>query len=259
MKVEIKGPIIDSDDQWIYDWFGYEATSPKKINDSISKSENNEELEVEINSGGGSVFAGSEIYTALKSYSGNVITKIVGIAASAASVVAMSGNKVLISPTAQMMIHNVSGSSQGDYNAMEKSSEILKNANQTIANAYVLKTGLKNEDLLDMMNSEKWLTPQEALGKGFVDEIMFANSIQLTNSVDKSGLLPREVINKMKNELKSGKLKNDLTDEAEEEKPKPSENEEQNNDDEANKANKAILAEANALHEIFLYNNYERK
>lgn len=251
MKVEIKGPIIDNDDQWIYDWFGYEATSPKKINDLISKTENNEDLEVEINSGGGSVFAGSEIYTNLESYAGNVTTKIVGIAASAASVVAMAGDKVLISPTAQMMIHNVSGSSQGDYNAMEKSAEILKNANQTIANAYALKTGLKNEDLLSMMDEEKWLTPQEALEKGFVDEIMFTDSIKLTNSIDKSGLLPRQVINKMKNELKSGKFKDHIKKE-EEEKPKSLKNEEKDNVDEANRV---ILAEANALHEMFIYNS----
>lgn len=252
MKIGIKGPIIDSDEQWIYDWFGYEATSPQKINNLISQAENNEDLEVEINSGGGSVFAGSEIYTALKSYTGNVITKIVGIAASAASVAAMAGDKVLISPTAQMMIHNVSGSSQGDYNAMEKSAEILKNANQTIANAYALKTGLKNEELLSMMNSEKWFPPQEALEKGFVDEIMFTNSIQLTNSVGSNGMLPKEVINKMKNELKGDKLKDDLKDEGKKEEVKPSENKDEVKADEANKA---ILAEANALHEMFIYNS----
>lgn len=99
-KVSVKGAIISNDDQWIYDWFEIEATSPKSIGNAIQEA-NGDEVEVEINSGGGDVFAGSEIYTALKAYSGNVTTKIVGLAASAASVIAMAGNKVLMSPTSQ--------------------------------------------------------------------------------------------------------------------------------------------------------------
>jgi ATP-dependent Clp protease, protease subunit len=200
MKISVKGPIIDSDDQWIYDWFGVEATSPKKVIDLISQAKNNEDLEVEINSGGGSVFAGSEIYTALKSYSGKVITKVVGLAASAASVVTMAGDIVKITPTGQVMIHNASGGFGGDYRAMEKGAEILKNVNATISNAYRLKTGLSNEELLEMMNKETWLTPQQALEKKFVDEIMFTNDVKLVASFN-NGMLPQEVINKMKMEL----------------------------------------------------------
>lgn len=200
MKISIKGPIIDSDDQWIYDWFGVEATSPKKVNDLIKEAKNNEDLEVEINSGGGSVFAGSEIYTALKSYGGKVITKVVGLAASAASVITMAGDNILISPTGQIMIHNASGGFGGDYRDMEKGAEILKNVNATISNAYRLKTGLSNEELLEMMNKETWLTPQQALEKKFVDEIMFTNDIKLVASIN-NGMLPLEVINKMKMEL----------------------------------------------------------
>lgn len=201
MKISVKGPIIDSDDQWIYDWFGVEATSPQKVNDLINQA-NNEDLEVEINSGGGSVFAGSEIYTSLKSYSGKVTTKVVGLAASAASVIAMAGDKIEISPTGQLMIHNASGGFGGDYRDMEKGAEILKNVNATISNAYRLKTGLSNEELLEMMNKETWLTPQQALEKKFVDEIMFTNDIKLIASIN-NGMLPQEVINKMKMELKN--------------------------------------------------------
>lgn len=205
MKISVKGPIIDSDDQWIYDWFEVEATSPKKVIDLINQSENNEDLEVEINSGGGSVFAGSEIYTALKSYEGRVITKIVGLAASAASVIAMAGDNILISPTGQIMIHNASGGFGGDYRDMEKGAEILKNVNATISNAYRIKTGLSNEELLEMMNRETWLTPQQALEKKFVDEIMFTNNIKLVASIN-NGMLPQEVINKMKMELKNKEI-----------------------------------------------------
>lgn len=205
MKISIKGPIIDSDDQWIYDWFGVEATSPKKMSDLINQAKNNEDLEIEINSGGGSVFAGSEIYTALKSYSGKVTTKIVGLAASAASVIAMGADTVLITPTGQIMIHNASGGFGGDYRDMEKGAEILKNVNATISNAYRLKTGLSNEELLEMMNKETWLTPQQALEKKFVDEIMFTNDIKLVASIN-NGMLPPEVINKMKMELKNKEI-----------------------------------------------------
>lgn len=207
-KVSVKGAIISSGDQWIYDWFGMDATSPKSVNDAIVEA-NGEDLEVEINSGGGDVFAGSEIYTTLKSYSGNVTTKIVGLAASAASVIAMAGNNILMSPTGQMMIHNVSTRSSGDYRDMQHTADVLKNANTTIANAYRLKTGMSEADLLNMMNQETWLTPQQALENKFIDEIMFSNGqVDLVASIQ-SNLLPIEVIEKMRNsKMQSNPLSN---------------------------------------------------
>lgn len=201
-KVNIKGPIVSSDEQWIYDWFGIESTSPKSVNKEIADA-NGEDLEVEINSGGGSVFAGSEIYTALKSYAGNVTIKIVGLAASAASVIAMAGKRVLISPTAQMMMHNVSSRQSGDYRDMAHMSEVLKNANTTIANAYMLKSGMSKEELLAMMDKETWLTPQQALDHKLVDEIMFENQVRLVASFNNSQLLPQEVIEKVRNTVKN--------------------------------------------------------
>jgi len=201
MKVKIKGPIISNSDAWIYEYFGIEATSPSMVDKVIEKA-NGEDLEVEINSGGGSVFAGSEIYTALKSYKGNVTVKIVGLAASAASVIAMAGKKVTMSPTAQMMIHNVSSRAEGDYREMEHTAEILKNANNTIANAYRLKTGKEQDELLSLMNKETWMTAQKAKELGFIDEVMFED-IQLAASTSYSGLLPPEVINKMRNTVKN--------------------------------------------------------
>ena len=201
MKVNIKGPIVGNSDAWIYEWFGIEATSPSMVDKAIEKA-NGEDLEVEINSGGGSVFAGSEIYTALKSYPGNVTVKIVGLAASAASVIAMAGKKVLMSPTAQMMIHNVSSCAEGDYREMEHTAEILKSANDTIANAYRLKTGKTQEELLALMDKETWMTAQKAKEHGFIDEIMFED-LQLAASTSYSGLLPQEVINKIRNTIKS--------------------------------------------------------
>lgn len=214
MKIDVKGAIIDNDDQWIYDWFEIEATSPKKVSDLIKQTENNEDLEVEINSGGGSVFAGSEIYTTLKSYKGNVTTKIVGLAASAASVVAMAGDRILITPTGQIMIHNASGAFGGDYRDMEKGAEILKNVNAAISNAYRIKTGLSNEELLNMMNKETWLTAQQALDNKFVDEIMFTDDIKLVASIN-NGMLPKEVIEKMRNNLNKQKMNEKIKNEKE--------------------------------------------
>lgn len=201
-KVNVKGPIISSDEAWIYDWFGIENTSPKSVNKAIEEA-NGDELEVEVNSGGGSVFAGSEIYTALKSYQGNVTVKIVGLAASAASVIAMAGKKIVMSPTAQMMIHNVSSRASGDYRDMEHTAEILRNANETIANAYRIKSGMNQEELLSMMNKETWMTAGEAKDYGLIDEVMFENQTQFIASTSYSGLLPLEVINKMRNKLQN--------------------------------------------------------
>lgn len=204
MKIDIKGVIINSDDQWIYDWFGIEATSPKKVSDLLKQAVNGEELEVEINSGGGSVFAGSEIYTTLKDYKGNVTVKIVGVAASAASVIAMCGDEILISPTGQIMIHNASCKVIGDHRDMQHGADFLKGINETISNAYALKTGLSNEELLELMDKETWLTPQQSLEKGFVDKIMFTENIRVTNSIGNL-LLPEEVINKMRSEIMNKK------------------------------------------------------
>lgn len=200
MKIDIKGPIVSNNDQWIYDWFGIEAVSPKKVLDQISKA-NNEDLEIYINSPGGSVRDASEIYTALKEYPGNVTGKIVGFAASAASFAAMGCNILMMAPTAQMMIHNAQNIAQGDYRDMDHNSNFLKNVNQTIANAYNLKSGKSYEELLSMMDNETWLTPQQALEHNLIDEIMFVGQeTEIVASLG-PGMLPKEVIEKVRNEI----------------------------------------------------------
>ena len=114
----------------------------------------------------------------------------------------MAGNKILMSPTAQMMIHNASASVGGDYRNMEHGAEVLKNINSTIANAYKLKTGMNHETLLDLMDKETWLTPQQALEKQFIDEVMFENEEFKATASFSNTLLPQEVINKIRNKLK---------------------------------------------------------
>jgi ATP-dependent Clp protease, protease subunit len=205
MLINIKGVIVNNDDKWIYDWFEMDAVSPKDVVNEIKKA-NGEGLEVEINSGGGDVYAGSEIYTALKSYKGNVVVKIVGVAASAASVIAMAGKKIIMSPTSQIMIHNVWSYAAGDYRTFEHEAEVLKGHNQGIANAYMLKTGMSQKELLGLMNNETYFNAQKALEYKFVDEIMFNEQNKLVASI-KSATIPQEIIEKMRNHLKNEELK----------------------------------------------------
>ncbi|WP_243646789.1 head maturation protease, ClpP-related [Melghiribacillus thermohalophilus] len=197
----MKGTIVSNDMKWIYEWFDMEATSPRDVMEVLDEA-NGEEVEVEINSGGGDVFAGSEIYTALKDYQGTIVTKVVGIAASAASVIAMAGDRVLISPTAQIMIHNVWSMARGDYRAMQHEADVLKNYNVTIANAYKLKSGMDEKEILKMMDDETWLNAQQAKEKGFVDEILFDEGNQLVASASYGFVLPPEVVNKVRNYIK---------------------------------------------------------
>lgn len=199
-KVKVKGTIVPNDVKEIYEWFGIDVTSPNDVSNVIEQLDG-EEVEVEINSGGGDVYSGSEIYTSLKNYPGKVNVKITGIAASAASVIAMAGDRVQISPTAQIMIHNVSSTRSGDYRDMQHEAGILENYNKSIANAYMLKTGLSQEELLEYMNKETWLNAQQAKELGFVDEIMFDEGNQLVASMTNGFVLPPQVISKIRNLL----------------------------------------------------------
>ena len=198
-KVNIKGPIISSDEKWIYNWFGMDATCARDVEKVINSVQQGEQLEVIINSNGGYVDEGSEIYTLLKDYNGEVVIKIVGMAASAASVIAMGGDKVKISPTGRIMIHNAAGGVCGDYRQMEHGAEVLKDCNEAIANAYALKTGMSKEELLDLMNKETFMNAQKAKELKFVDGIMFDTNNRLVNNSNESGMLPTDVIEKIRN------------------------------------------------------------
>ncbi len=204
-KVRIAGTIVSNDEKWMYDWWEIEAFCYADLAKAIKNEM--EEVIVEINSPGGSVFAGSEIYTALKKHKGRVTVDITGLAASAASVIAMAGDIVRMAPTAQLMIHNVSAIGRGDYRTMDHLSDVLKQANETIANAYMLKSGKKKEELLAMMDKEKWFTPQEAKEYGLIDEILFEEpqTAKLVAMI-KPSILPLEVINKMKRKKEQEEL-----------------------------------------------------
>lgn len=192
-KISVRGSIVSDDEKWVYDWFGLDATSPKEVRQTLAEA-NGEAVVVEINSGGGDIFAASEIYTLLKGYAGSVEVQILGVAASAASVIAQAGHSK-ISPTGLFMIHNVSGSAYGDYRDMAHQKEVLETANRSVAAAYTEKTGKTTEELQQIMDHETWLDARKAVEYGFVDEVMFAEQPSLTNGI---GVLSAETIAKMK-------------------------------------------------------------
>lgn len=169
--INIKGDIISDNERWIYEWYHLNGVSPSNVIEQLPRT--NEPIKVIINSGGGSVFGGYEIYNTLKTYPGTVTVEIHGLAGSIASVIAMAGNIIKMSPISQIMIHNVSCNAKGDYREMDSTSEILKKNNRTVAKAYALKSGKDEELFLKLMNEETWFTSDEALKLGLVDEVMF--------------------------------------------------------------------------------------
>lgn len=151
-------------------WFGDEIT-PKEFRGELNSGQG--KVTVWINSPGGDCFAAAQIYNMLMEYSGPVDVHIDGIAASAASVIAMAGNHVAISPVGMMMIHNPATVSIGDEREMKKAIEMLSEVKESIINAYELKTGLPRKQLSNMMNAESWMNAKKALELGFADSILY--------------------------------------------------------------------------------------
>lgn len=146
-------------------------------------------ITVWINSPGGEVIAASKMYTALKNHNGKVTVKIDGSAISAASVIAMAGDEVLMSPTSIMMIHNPVTYAEGEVKDFEQAIAILKEVKETIMNAYQIKTGKSREELFELMNMEKWMSPQEAKKLGFCDGILFTETDEGNDEKVMDGIL----------------------------------------------------------------------
>lgn len=152
-------------------WFGDEVT-PKLFKDELNAGTG--DITVWINSPGGDVFAAAQIYNMLRDYKGSVTVKIDGLAASAASVIAVAGDTVLMSPVAMMMIHNPATLAMGNVAEMEKAIGMLNEVKESILNAYEDKTGLKRSKLSKMMDEETWFNAKKAVELGFADKILFA-------------------------------------------------------------------------------------
>lgn len=184
-KVLIKGNVVDDQTGTFYEYFGMPAAYPSAVANVLNDGAATDDVEVDVASNGGDVFAASEIYTLLKGYQGTVTVNIQGLAASAASVIAMAGDKVTISPTAQIMIHKAWSGVQGNTDDLAHESAVLESIDKSIVSAYESKTGMAQSDLLQLMANETWMTAQDAVDKGFADEIMFVNDKQpqFTNSI----------------------------------------------------------------------------
>lgn len=172
-KIEIKGAIIPNNSIEAYKKEGKEYTALQDIELPSSS----EPVEVIINSGGGDVFTGSEIYSRLKDHKGQVIVKIVGVCASIASVIAMAGDTVEMSPTGLFMIHNAMTWTYGNTKEHRKQIEALEVINNSIALAYQNKTGLPMDTIRELMEEETWFSCDRALEYGFVDKQMFIEKI----------------------------------------------------------------------------------
>ena len=153
-------------------WWGDEVT-PQMFRSELNAAEG--DIDLWISSPGGDCYAAAQIYNMLMEYKGNVAVKIDGIAASAASVVAMAGSTVEISPLGMLMIHNPMTVSIGDTHEMERTITFLSEIKESIINAYELKTGLSRAKISRLMDAETWMNAKKAVELGFADSVLYAD------------------------------------------------------------------------------------
>ena len=154
-------------------WFDDDIT-PRQFKDELTASDG--DITVWLNSPGGDVFAANQIYTMLKEYKGKITVKIDGIAASAASVIAMAGSEILMSPVAMMMIHNPSTVIFGEESDLQSGIDMLSEVKESIINAYEQKTGLPRNKISKMMDAETWFSSKKAVELGFADEVLYVDA-----------------------------------------------------------------------------------
>ncbi|SCZ80413.1 ATP-dependent Clp protease, protease subunit [Acidaminobacter hydrogenoformans DSM 2784] len=166
----LDGPIAEET------WYGDEVT-PKQFRAELLSDEG--DITIWINSPGGCVFAASQIYNMLMDYKGHITVKIDGIAASAASVIAMAGSEVLMSPVALMMIHNPMTLAFGDTEEMQKAIGMLSEVKESILNAYEIKTGLSRTKISHLMDAESWFNARKAIELGFADGMLYESETEM--------------------------------------------------------------------------------
>lgn len=186
MRTQLNGYIVADEDVWIYHFFGYSVCSPGDIRKAVAENPPGETLTVEVNSYGGSMFAGFEMYSVLLGAECDTEAEVQSLAASAASIAMLGCRRVKATPVAQVMIHNPALIANGNQYDHRKTAEELAGFAQSILNAYELKCRGKRTraELEAMMDSETWFPAQEAVEAGLVDEI-----------IGGAGLLPSQVVN----------------------------------------------------------------
>lgn len=176
MRVRLGGRVVNDSHAALYRRYGYgDVCCPSDVRNALKKCPQGEELIFEINSGGGSVYAGHEMYTVLRSAERETICEIQSIAGSAASVFAMGGSRVRISPVANIMIHRSSTWADGNSEDMRQAKQMLDSIDESILTAYVQRVGDKcsRETLEQMMKEETFITASRAIELGFADEMLF--------------------------------------------------------------------------------------
>lgn len=182
MRLNCSGEIISSDYQWLYDWFEIPAFSPAKLREALGSLGEGEELTLEINSPGGDCYAGFEIYSLLRQCKGRTVAEVQSMAASAASTILMGCRERLISPVAQVMIHDPWCTTAGNSGDMRWTAGYLDSVKESILNAYELRCGGKCDRarLSELMSEETWLTAQDAVALGLCDRLLTAEDDKLS-------------------------------------------------------------------------------
>ena len=179
-------------------WFDDDVT-PKAFKADLNAGEG--DIVIWLNSPGGDCIAASQIYSMLMDYKGNVTIKIDGIAASAASVIAMAGTTVLMAPTALMMMHNPLTIAIGDTEEMQKAVSMLSEVKESIINAYEIKTGQSRAKLSRLMDAETWLNANKAIELGFADDILTDEKKRVQNDDFTYAFSRRAVTNSFFNKI----------------------------------------------------------
>lgn len=211
-KINVKGVIVPNNYKWFYDWLEMDCTCPNDVENALAEAKGGD-IEVYVNSPGGIVYAGSEIYTMLRAYKGDVKIYIVGEACSAASVIAMA-RYCEMSPTSLMMVHCVSARAGGNHSDFEHTAELLRTADEALSTAYTAKSGMTKEDVLAMMEHETWLTAEQAKEKGLIDAIMFEGEEPLRLVASAFALPSEEQMEKVKKMIKEQAAEQTSSDES---------------------------------------------
>ena len=175
MRIKLTGPVMDNNSASLYRRWGFDdVCCPGDLRDALRNCGENEKLELEINSGGGSVYQGFEMYSLLRAHKGETVAEVQGIAGSAMSVVAAGCKTVLMSPVGNLMIHRASTRAGGNSGVMKQAKQMLDTIDESILNAYVGKAGDKcsRERFRAMMERETFMTAQEAVDCGLADGVL---------------------------------------------------------------------------------------
>lgn len=209
--LNLHGPVIDSDDAWFYDLLEIENINAKKVEEFLAEA-NGEDIKLSIDSGGGSVYAGSSIYTLLMNYQGKITAEVTGVCASISSVIMLAADHIAVSPVASIVIHNVWSVNQGDYRDMAKKSNVLKEMSSSIAKMYAKRMGCTLEEAQAAMDEETYFSADQAVEAGIADEKLFeGEQVPLRMMASMEPVFSSNKIAKLKNFMKD-QIKNEAND-----------------------------------------------